>query len=222
MATKNFYNECSNVVVVNGITMLLKEYKEYKRKQLGIKPKKREKKINIMALDADEIKRMLKSVRTMKSFNSYYKNGYRQWGTAFNDIVKNNYLDKHFVRYAVKYREIDNLVKEINEIASKSEKAVYQKLEQLSWKIDDIIAIIDSLTKEVSKQNVCQRYKDEKCIFERGRRLGLRVILSRTFKAICDLQTISFKCKDISKSGVNPFEYSDKVSNGIINTFYQK
>ena len=141
MATKNFYNECSNVVVVNGITMLLKEYKEYKRKQLGIKPKKREKKINIMALDADEIKRMLKSVRTMKSFNSYYKNGYRQWGTAFNYIVKNNYLDKHFVRYAVKYREINNLVKEINEIASKSEKAVYQKLEQLSWKIDDIISL---------------------------------------------------------------------------------
>ena len=199
------------LVIVNGVTMTLADYRKKLKENGRIKVVKRKKVKTEVQQQVVDIKKMIKSVKLMESLKAYYRNGYRQWGAVHKNIVSLNGIRKPFSMFIVKYYEIKRLVSEIERIGLRSDKAVYQYMEKLSYLVDDMVHIINDLANGISKNNICQRYENEKCIYEVGRRLGLKELLSRVFSATCDLQKIAQTASGYAMKGNDPFEFTQQT-----------
>lgn len=211
----------ANMVTVNGVTMSLKDYRKIirERKEAAHPKKKELTEINLLSSD---INTMMKKVKLIRSLSAYYDNAYRQWGTIARDIIKRKEINSPFVMYRVKARELNNTIDSISEIAKKNEKAIYQYIEKLSYQLDDLRICIDNLCKGISKSGVIQLHGDHECINGCGRRLGLQILVSRSWSAMCDINSIIRKCQNISDIGVDPFEYTQETYNGLINCWSKK
>lgn len=204
-------------VVVNGVRMTQSEYRKQLKAKGVIKPKAKVKKqpTEIM-LQAEQIDKMISKAKTLYSFIAYKRHGYRQWGTIVNTIMAIEGIRKPYIRYVAKYYDIQNLLKQIKDCGKRNEKALYGYLEDLSYRLYDIYDILLEVSKGVSRSGILDRYANEKCIFETGRRLGMKVLLSKTHETCTDILRIATTCGDFSKDGIDPFEYSTKSLNGMI------
>lgn len=217
-----------NMITVNGVTMPLKDYKKMlKQKREALHPTKKTSKpkkkvvteINLLSSD---INTMMKKVKLIRSLSAYYDNAYRQWGRIARDILNCPEINGPFIRYRAKARELDNTMCDISVIAKKNEKAIYQFIEKFAYQLDDLRICIDKLCSGISKSGVMDIYGQHECINGCGRRLGLQTLVSRSWSAMCELQSIIAKCQDISKIGVSPFDYTQETYNGLINCFSKK
>lgn len=219
MARNSVTSMTSNesIIVVNGVAYTQKEYKKMLREK-GVIPKKKKakKQISDIQLDAMDIKSLVEGVKLLKSLKAWHKNGYRQWGTIHNTIVGLNGIRQPFAKYNAKFWEIKSVMDEINKIGGRSEKAVYQYMEKLSYLFDDMIDIIKELSKGISGNNICQDFAKEKAIYENSKRLGLKVLMSRVSHTLIDMQCIINKCSDYSLKGFDTIEYSTKSLNGML------
>lgn len=209
---------CESYVTINGVTMTTKEYRKMLNEKglIKSKPKKKPKPTEIQ-LDGLEINVLIKGVKLLKSFDAYYHNAYQQWGKEVKEVLFDNKdIGRQFVKFVIKYNEIASLMNTIEKVSGKNEKAVYQYIETMGYKLDDIITIITDLSKAISRNDICQRYKDRKFIFESGRRLGLKELMSRICRSLIDMQSIIIKCGAYGKKGINPFEYTTKAFNGMM------
>ena len=157
-------NNMDSMVVVNGVSMSLSAYKKQLRASGKIQPKKRVKKQPTdIQLSSKDIVTLVNGVRLLKSFKAYRDNGYRQWGCKCREILNMRGIKEPFLQLTCKYWEIRELVNKIEEIGCKcNEKAVFDYMEKLGYKLDDMITILLNLSKAISEHQICYRFKDEK------------------------------------------------------------
>jgi len=219
----SIYNS-NETIIVNGITMLAKDYRKMKRAKAneGKKKTTKRKKASDMELMSLDIKAMTKKVKLIKSLSAYYTNGYRQWGTIAKNIIQLEGIRKPFVFYNIKVKEMVQTLKEIEEISKRSEKAVYQYVEKLSYQLDDIRQYIDELCSNIIKSGVIERYREHECICGQGRRLGLKTLIGRSWSATMELNNLIRHCNNVSVEGVDAFAYTQETYNGMINCFSKK
>ena len=198
-------------IEINGVKMTEKQYKEYRKQKLAAKPKKNKKvkkqpkDINTKEISAVvlQIEKMLKPLTTLKSFSAYYDHAYRQWGTIARDILNLKEIRPHFVFYRVKVRELERLLDDIQKMAKKNERAAYQYVEKMAWKLDDIKTDINNIAKGVNTSGVIQQHINHECINGSGRRLGLATLMGRTLKAISEIEDVIGTLNKIADDGVD-------------------
>lgn len=215
-------------ITVNGVTMSLKAYKKQKRaeafeklskaKKAAIKREKKARKNHKTEIQTipQEIKSLLKQVKVMKSLEAYYTNGYRQWGNIAKGIINDANINKPFKSFVETFGKIDKHVEEINEIAKHNERAIFAYLRKLSYLMDDAKTQMNALQREVGLSGYINRNLLHECISGEGRRLGLRTLMSRTLKAIGEIEYIRKRLEHLADEGVGA-EYSEH-SQRIINT----
>lgn len=214
--TAQTYGE--SFVTINGKTYTQKEFNKMLREKGLIKPKKKVKKqVTDIQLQTIDIKGLFKGARLLKSFDAYYHNGYKQWGRIAKDVIHgNDEIRKPFTKFVAKYDEVEKIMQQVEKVGMKSEKAVYQYMEILGYRIDDIIQILTELSHAISKNDILGRYGEHKFVNEVGRRLGLRELMSRVCCGCIDMQKIIIQCGAYSTKGIDPFEYTTRSLNGML------
>ncbi len=213
----------TTIIEVNGEKMTIKEWKANvaakqkerrgKKRFLDLsKPKKVEKKEKEISLVAEEIEKMMKPMIVLKSIQVYKNHAYRSWGTIANEILAHDGIRKPMTEYCVRLGELNNLVYDIQSMAKRNEKAAYQYVEKVAWKLDDMKQNIISIIKGVEKSGVCERFKDHEAIYGEGRQLGLQTVVTKCLKSIAEVETIIESLKKIADDGVDVFSAGEHMS----------
>ena len=71
---------------------------------------------------------------------------------------------------------------------------------------------MQALYNGVKKSRVIEQFKDYEFINGQGRRLGLKILMIRTSKAIDEIDVIINRLSDITTKGVDAFEYRNEIS----------
>jgi hypothetical protein len=217
--------EAATTVKVGDKVMTIKEYKAYVkakknetliakgRKPKEDKPKKRKKgEVKEISAVAWQIEKMMKPITTLKSFAAYYDHAYRQWGNIAKDILNLREIRQPFVFYRVKISELERLIADIEKMAKRNEKAAYQYVEKIAWKLDDIKTDITNINNGIQRSGVIQQHKSHECINGTGRRLGLQTLVGKSFKAMSQLEDVIGTLKKIADDGTDPFMVGDHMS----------
>jgi len=154
-----------------------------------------------------EIKNMLKQVKVLKSLVAYHTHGYRQWGTIATTIMNNRAIKSPFAQVVIKAKQAERLVKKIDNIAKKNDYDVFQYVNQLQLRLEELTTQLNHLVSGINNSHVTKVYKDHECINGEGKRLGLRVLCLRSNKAIDELEVICQRLWDMQEKGVDVFEY---------------
>lgn len=220
--------EATTYIVIGGKKMTMQEYRKYKRekdKEIQSKlSKKKQREINKAKKEAKKkreteitilpgiIKNIVKNAGPIKSLAAYYDNAYRQWGTIANLILKLPEVDEPFRLFRVDAYQIVDAIKEISDVAKGNEKAVFHYVQKLSWKLDNAKSKMKLLYNGVVSSGVLDEFKDRECINGEGRRLGLRILMTRTFKSLDNIESAIAALNKIAKDGLSAFEYrTDKL-----------
>jgi hypothetical protein len=201
-------------VTVDGKTYTMTQYKNMLKKAKAAnnaeaKPKKKKAKKEENFIES-EIKRIMQPITTLKSLSAYYDHAYRQWGKIGSEILENKHVRPHFVHYRVNVRELESLIDSITQY--KNEKAVFQYIEKLIWKIDDIKELIVDIMEGANESGYLQAYKNHEAINGKGRRLGLQTLVNKSLKTIGQMEDAIEKLKKFVNDGIDPLEYEEHVS----------
>ena len=203
--------EQSSTITINGVTMTMADYRKMVRQ--NTKKRKVKKQLTEIQLLPNEITYLMKQVRVIKSLGAYYHNGYKQWGTKCRDyVIQSQEIKKPFTIFYSKSDELMEVMKSIKELSKKKEKSVYQYVEKFAYKLDDIKEQMQELYNGVRKSGVIDHFKDYEFINGQGRRLGLKVLMIRTSKAIDELDIIINRLSNITTKGVDVFGYRNEIS----------
>ena len=202
----------TSIIVVNGVSMTLGEYKKQLQEKRGVKPTKRAKRVNEVSEVSKEIEAIVKQITILKSLSAYWDNGYRQWGNIAKEILNLRYIRPHFVHYRLKVSELQVLMAEIEKLSKRSETSVYQYVEKLSWKLDDIKTDITNIMQGVDRCGVLSQFKGHECINGNGRRLGLNVLMRKASKALSEIETAVKTLEDIAKDGADIMTLQERLS----------
>lgn len=192
-------------IMVGDVKMTVKEFKAMQK--ANAKKKKTSKKVTSITILPSEIKEMMRNVKVLKSLVAYHTHGYRQWGTIANLLMGLREIKPHFNNVVINTKQTIRLIEKINKIAKENDKDVFQYVKKLSWKLDDVKNELDELVKGINSSGVCHQFGTHECINGTGRRLGLRILTQRSYKAISDLGYICAKLDSIEQEGMNVFEY---------------
>jgi methyl-accepting chemotaxis protein len=208
----------SNVVIVNGVARDLKEWKKSIKK--ATKAKKAKKFANEVRITTEEVKTLVSSVKIMRSLTAYYNNAYKQWGRIARTLINFKGINRPFLSYILKANEVEKTIKEIAEIGKKGEKAVFQYIQKLAWQMEDVAKYITELAKGVNESGIMRGFKGHECIEGEGRRLGIRILVQRSSKAVKDINEIVCRLTNIAENGTdalnvaNTLSYNDKMRVG--------
>lgn len=214
-------------IVVEGKKMTMQEWKKYKKekdaliqsklskkKQREIRKAKREakkKRETEITILPGIIKNIIKNAGPIKSLASYYDNAYRQWGTIATTILKLPEIESPFVLFRSDAYELAKVIEEISEIAKGNEKAVFAYIQKLSWVLDNTRGKMKTLYSGVVSSGVLEQFKDKECINGEGRRLGLRILMPRTFKSMDAIEKAIAELSRIAHNGLSVEEYRTDV-----------
>lgn len=185
------------------------DVKEYKKQQRAAMKKKRKNKkvVTSITILPSEIKVMMRNVRVLKSLIAYHEHGYRQWGTIATMLMGLREIKQPFNNVVINTKQAIRLVDKINKIAKSNDKDVFQYVKKLSWKLDDVKNELDMLVKGIGSSGVITQFGSHECINGTGKRLGLKILTQRSYKAIDELSAICAKLDNIEEKGVDIFEY---------------
>lgn len=205
-------------ITINGIQMTKAEYKEYKKdkekamfdklpkyKQRAIlaeKKAEKKRKESEIKIIANGVEAMVTKVGVMKSLSAYYKHGYRQWGLIAREIINDPKIRVPFEKFYLKQVEIERCVCEMQSFAKRSSKDIFERIEKLSYLLDDAKYIMENLRAAVGSSGVINRYMAHECISGEGKRLGLRTLMSRTFSAIKEMEKLIREFAVIARNGI--------------------
>lgn len=214
--------ETTEYVISNGERITVKEWKERiiakqktrrgKKRFLDLKPKKTEKKEKEISLIASEIEKMLKPMITLKSVQVYKNHAYRSWGTIANEILAHKGISKPMAEYCVRLGELNKLIEDIQEMSKKNEKAAYQYVEKIAWKLEDMKQNIIEIIKGAETSGVCERFKGHEAIYGKGRQLGLQTVIRKCLKTISEVEDVIGTLQKIADEGVDPFKYGEHMT----------
>ena len=212
----------NNYIIVDGVKMTIKEWKisvsekqktrRGKKRFLDLKPKKVEKREKEISLISEEIEKMLKPMIVLKSVQVYKNHAYRSWGTIANEILAHRSISKPMSEYCVKLGELNKLIEDIQEMSKKNEKAAYQYVEKVSWKLEDMKQNIIEIIKGVEASGVCERFKGHEAIYGKGRQLGLQTVVRKCLKTISEVEDVIGTLQKIADEGVDPFKYGEHMT----------
>lgn len=194
-------------VTVNGET---KVYTMAEWKKMHKKPTKKPSKIvnpkTIKQIPV-EIKNMMKQVKVLKSLVAYKENGYKQWGRIANDIMAVRGIKQPFNDVVIKIKQAERLIKKINTISKANDYNVFQFVNQLQLRLEELTTHLGLLINGIGASHVTKIFKEHEAINGEGRRLGLRILTLRSRKAVDELDIICQRLWDIQEKGVDVFEY---------------
>lgn len=187
--TNNNRFEQSNIILVNGVKMTISEWKAILQQNKPTnKPKKVQKQVTSITILPQEIKALLKDSKVINSLAAYYHNGYKQWGNIHKEVINNRNISSPFIKFNMEARKTNKLIEEINHIARYNSKSVYSYVRKLSWQIEDLQTALKALYDGVNKSQILYSpYSNSECINGEGKRLGLRILMFRTFMAMDSL-----------------------------------
>jgi hypothetical protein len=116
-------------------------------------------------------------------------------------------IDCHFVKFRIEAYELTDLICEISKIAKLNEKAVFAYIQKLSWKLDNTRRTMKLLYNGVVTSGVLEQFEDKECINGEGRRLGLRILMNRTFKSMDAIENAINELNAIASNGLSVDEY---------------
>ena len=206
-----------DTIIVNGVKMTMKEYKAYrKEKEAEKNPKKSVKRkkavVKEISAVALQIESMLKQMSVLKSVQVYRNHAYRSWGTIANEILSYYGIRKPMTEYCVKFGELNALLADIQKMAKRNEKAAYQYVDKMAWKLDDMKTNIIEMMKAVNESEVCIRFKNHEAINGKGRQLGLGTIIDKCLNTIGQVENTIEELKKIADNGTDPFHYGEHMS----------
>lgn len=210
--------ETNKTIIVNGVTMLAKDYRKIlkERNNKGKKVVKKKTNVNDIDLMVWDIKSMAKNIKLIRSLSAYYRNGYKQWGTIAQNIIQLDGIRKPFVKYNIRAKEMLVTLNEIESIGKKKDKAIYQYVEKLSYQLDDIRQYIDELCTNIIKSGVLERYRGHECICGKDKRLGLKTLIGRSWGATMELNEMIKHCTNVSSQGLDVFAYTQETYNNFL------
>ena len=202
-----------DTIIVNGVKMTLREYKALRKsKETVKKPTKRKNTVKEISAVAIEVENMLKQMGTLKSVQVYKTHAYRSWGTIANEILSYYGIRKPMAEYCVRFGELNALLADIQKMAKRNEKAAYQYVDKMAWKLDDMKTNIIDIMKAVEESEVCKRFKNHEAINGKGRQLGLGTIIDKCLNTIGQVENTIEELKKIADNGTDPFSVGDHMS----------
>lgn len=227
MASIDSFDSKVTYIVVEGKKMTMQEWKKYKKekdasiqnklsqkKQRELRKAKREakkKRETEITILPGIIKDIIRNAGPIKSLSAYYDNAYRQWGTIATMILKLPEIETPFVLFRADAYELTKVIDEISVIAKGNEKAVFAYIQKLSWVLDNARGKMKALYSGVISSGALERFEDKECINGEGRRLGLRILMNRTFKSMDALENAIAELSRIARNGLSPEEYRTDV-----------
>ncbi len=203
----------TDVIYVNGKKMTQKEFKAMvKAKSIDSKPKKKAKKTAIQEIPS-WVKTIVRHACPIKSLAAYYDNGYKQWGNIARVVIQEPQIYRPFLAFRSKVCDMTSIINEINIIGKHDEKAIFAYLQKLSWKLDDIKKDMDSLYHAVQESGVLDTFKDRECINGTGRRLGLAILMERTYRSIINMNDTINDIEKVAVQGLDAIAYTDVNKN---------
>lgn len=210
-------------IIVNGERKTIEQWKEEvkakqkerrgKKRFLDLsKPKKQKKETKEIGVVAEEIEKLLKPIITLKSIQVYKNHAYRSWGKIANEILSHKGISKAMSAYCVKFGELNKLVEDIQMMAKGNEKAAYQYVDKIAWKLDDMKRDIVEIIKATEESGVCERYKGHEAIYGEGRQLGLQTVITKSLATISEVEEVIATLQDIADKGTDPFSYGNHMS----------
>ena len=197
--------ETPKYMIVNGTKVLISEWRKEQRAKN--KAKKRTKRVTSITILPSEIKAMLKEVRVLKSFVAYHEHGYKQWGLIAKNIMNLREIKDPFNNVVASTKQAIRLVNKINTIAKKNDSDVFQYVQKLSWKLDEVAEQLDTLTYGITTSGCLRQFADHECISGVGKRLGLKILTQRSVKAVRELGVIAKRLDNKVTYGKDVFEY---------------
>ena len=116
-----------------------------------------------------------------------------------------------FVLFRADAYELTKVIEDISTIAKGNEKAVFAYVQKLSWVLDNAKGKMKSLYSGVISSGALEQFKDKECINGEGRRLGLRILMNRTFKSIDAIENAIAELNRIAHNGLSADEYRTDV-----------
>ncbi len=227
MAGIDSFESKTTYIIIEGKKMTMQEYKKYKKEKDAIiqsklskkkqreiqrakreAKKKRETEITVLP---NIIKDIVKGAGPIKSLSAYYDNAYRQWGTIATTILNLPEIKAPFVLFRADAYELTKVIEEISTIAKGNEKAVFAYVQKLSWVLDNARGKMKSLYSGVISSGALEQFKDKECINGEGRRLGLRILMNRTFKSMDAIENAIAELNRIAHNGLSADEYRTDV-----------
>lgn len=213
-STTSFEKE-SCTIVIGGKKMTMSQYQQMLKEKQS-KDKKNNKKKKKQANEGDvvlfNVEKVIKPMTILKSFSAYYDNAYRQWGTIAKTILEHHKIRQPFIYYRVALREMDSLIADIKKICKSNEKTIYQYVDKVTWKLDDIKGHLNNIIDGARESGVLDLYKDKECINGKDKRLGLNTLAHKSFKAITQLENAIKTLKNIADEGTDPLEYGTHMT----------
>lgn len=206
-----------------GKYMTLKEFKAMKKQEAFDKlPKYKQQEIiksRKMAAKArkesqtaipNEIKRLLnKSFKTMKSLRVFKEHSYRSWGVISYNVTRHPLIEGIYAKYMTDSTPLIDRIEEIKQLCKTNDKSVYQRVLDLSFRLDDVVNNIRNLMQAVRDSGVCTRFKDHEMIYGEGRQLGMRTLMIKAFVAIRELEIAVKRLQGIADDGIDPMQYCE-------------
>lgn len=208
-------------ITVNGKTYTMVEYRKMKAEEAKakkkaekkptkrVKAKKVEKDISIVS---EKLQDLIKTMPTLKSIVNYKNHAYKAWGTIAKEIMAHYKIDKPMHKFVIQYRELEELIDQVETCSKRNEKAAFQFVEKVVWKLDDMHKSINQLKKGVEESNVCERYHNHESINGKGKNLGLETITKKCVKTIAQMEVVAKELMVIVENGVDPFHYGNHMS----------
>lgn len=195
----------SDVIYVNGVKMTLKEFKS--KFNSAKKPKRSKKEKTEIQKMPSSIKALVRNAGPIKSLAAYYDNGYKQWGRIAKTIIELPQIYPNFLSFRTKAYDLSKIINDITVIGKHDEKAIFGYIQKLSWKLDDIKNAMNSLYKGVCESGVLEHFADRECINGTKRRLGLSILMDRTFLSIDKMSETIAELNKIASNGVDAMDY---------------
>lgn len=220
MAATSIYSaslNASNTIIVNGVTMTMREYNKMKKERMNAKKNAKKKKAEVceIKLLPEDVKALLKGVKVFKSLVSFYIHGKKTFGRVYTELMRLNDMATKFGCFKNTADEINEIINEIETIAKKREKAAYAYVEKLSYKMNDAHERLQALYDAVMGSNVLNSpYINHEIISGEGRRLGLRILMKRTLEASWEIDGIIAKLKQMSEIPSDIYDNSRVMSFG--------
>lgn len=203
-------------VLVDGVWMTLAEKKNYERKKKNAEEKNKKKKARNYRLIPHipgMIQKMVKGVRLLSNFDSYYHNAYKQWGTIAYEITKNPFIERDFVLFIAKLNDVKKHIQKIEKIGKRDDKDIFGYVQKLYFELDDLKVKLTILTDSISKSGILRNpmIMNKECIVgsKDGKRLGLRQLCSRTSENLVFMENAIKELDKMSFDGCDPMEYFD-------------
>lgn len=224
----NLLEKETSRITINGVTYTMAQYKKMLadkkkaaakaerekakaegRKIVRVKKVKQVKEIGIVS---QKVQDLMKTMPTLKSIPNYRNHAYKAWGTIANEILAHYTISRPITSYCIQFRELNELVEQIEKLAKRNEKAAYQYVEKIIWKLDDMRTSINRLTKAIDESGVCVRFKNHESINGKGKNLGLATVVSKCGKTLTQMEGAMKQLEQIVTNGTDPFLYGSHMS----------